>query len=423
VPLVDGRLVVLEYTGEGFVPAIIEPRVLKDVSAITFLGAAMAERHPVVKTWQVPPASTVDEEKLITKRGPYIPLRTVELVNAYPVVQGYKNTVALGYQFNFEDPLQFASLGITVAGSPGGSLPSDERSHIDINGRYEFWRAALSWNRSDFYDLFGPTKRSRKGLAAKLGYDWLLIYDKPRTLDLVLDLAYYDKIDTLPNAQNVGTDFTRLATGAVGLRYNDVRRSVGALDDEKGAKGALVYKGSYVNGELTPQIAGELDLGFALPFAHSSIWLRSAAGFANGDHNSTVANFYFGGFGNNYVDDKSVRRYREYPSFPGFAIDEISALSFVREMVEWNLPPYVLESAGMPGFYLTWLRPSVFAAGLWGDPGNAALRRNYASAGGQVDLSFTILHRQDMTLSFGYAVGFQGRERAGGEWMISLKIM
>jgi hypothetical protein len=338
-------------------------------------------------------------------------------------VQGYKNTFALGYQFNFEDPLQFASLGVTVAGTPGGSLPSDERSHVDITGRYQFWRAALSWNRSDFYDLFGPTKRSRKGLAAKLGYDWLLIYDKPRTLDLVFDIAYYDKIDTLPNAQNVDTDFTRLATGTVGLRYNDVRRSIGALDDEKGTKGALVYKGSYVDGELTPQVAGDLDLGFALPLAHSSIWLRSAAGFANGDRNSTVANFYFGGFGNNYVDDKSIKRYREYGSFPGFAIDEISAQSFVREMVEWNLPPYVLESAGMPGFYLTWLRPSVFAAGLWGDPGSAALRKSYASVGGQVDLSFTVLHRQDMTLSLGYAVGFQGRERAGGEWMISLKIM
>jgi len=423
VPLADGRLVVLEYTGEGFVPVTIEPKLLKDLSAIKFLGAEVAEKYPVVKTWQVPPPSTVDEEKLITARGPYIPLRTINLVNAYPVLQGYKNTAAIGYQFNFEDPLQFASLGVTVAGSPGSTLPSDERGHIDITGRYLFWRGELSWNRSDFYDLFGPTKRSRKGYAAKLGYDWNLIYDKPRTLDLDFDFAYYDQIDTLPNAQNVGTDFTRLMTGQVALKYNDVRRSVGALDDEKGVKAALGYKGSYVNGQVTPQVAGELDLGYALPLAHSSIWLRSAAGFANGDRNSTVANFYFGGFGNNYVDDKSVKRYREYGSFPGFEIDEISALSFVREMVEWNLPAYVFESAGTPGFYLTWMRPSVFAAGLWGDPGNSALRKTYASVGGQVDLSFIVLHRYDMTLSVGYAVGYQGSQRAGSEWMISLKIM
>ena len=126
---------------------------------------------------------------------------------------------------------------------------------------------------------------------------------------------------------------------------------------------------------------------------------------ANGDRNSTVANFYFGGFGNNYVDDKAVKRYREYDSLPGFGIDEVSALDFVREMGEWNLPPYVFESAGTPGLYLTWLRPSLFAAGLWSDPGNTSLRKHYASVGGQVDLYFSVLHRYDMTLSAGYAVG------------------
>jgi len=48
VPLADGRLVVLSYTGDGFVPAIIDPKPLKDVSAITFLGAELAEKHPVI---------------------------------------------------------------------------------------------------------------------------------------------------------------------------------------------------------------------------------------------------------------------------------------------------------------------------------------------------------------------------------------
>ena len=423
VPLADGRLVVLHYTGQGFVPAIIEPRPIKDVSAITFLGAEVAEKYPVVKTWQVPPPSTVDEEKLVTARGPYLPLRSLGLANAYPVLQGYKNTAGFGYHVNIGDPLEFASLGITAAYTPGGDLPGNERGHVDIAGRYGFWKGELSWNRSDFYDLFGPTKRSRKGYAAKVGYDWLLILDKPERLDLLFDFAYYDKIDTLPTAQNVSTTFDRMTTAEVGLHYTAVRRSLGAVDDEKGVKGALVYYGSRVNGQVTPQVHGELDWGYALPLAHSSVWLRSAAGFANGDRNSTVANFYFGGFGNNYVDDKTVKRYREYSSLPGFGIDEVSALSFVREMVEWNLPPLVLEAAGTPGFYLTWLRPSVFAAGLWANPGNAALRQEYASVGAQTDLYFSILHRYDMTLSAGYAVGYRGGQRSGGEWMISLKIM
>ena len=423
VPLADGRLVVLNYTAEGFVPAIIESRLIEDVSAIKFLGTEVAEKYPVVKTWQVPPPSTVDDEKLITQKGPYVPWRNVSLANAYPVLQGYKNSAGIGYRLNFDDPLRFASLGITAAYTPESNLPSNERGHVDIVGRYEFWNAALSWNRSDFYDLFGPTKRSRKGYAAKLGYDWLLIYDEPRRLDLFLDFAYYDQIDTLPGAQNVTTNFTRLLTGEARLQYTDVKQSLGAVDDEKGMKWALIYNGNRVSGELTPQFRGELDLGLALPLGNSSVWLRSAAGVANGDRNSTVANFYFGGFGNNYVDDKSVKRYRQYDSFPGFEINQISALSFVRTMGEWNLPPYVFESAGTPVLYLNWLRPSVFVAGLWADPGNSALRKEYASLGAQVDLRFSILHWNDMTLSVGYAVGYQGSQRAGSEWMVSLKIM
>lgn len=423
VPLADGRMVVLNYTGSGFVPAIIDPRPIEDVSAIKFLGAELAAKYPEVTKWQVPPPSTVDEEKLITKRGPYVPLRSLELINAYPVLQGYKSTGGIGYHFNIEDPLQFASLGITAAYTPGQGLPADERGHVDIAGRYRFWRAGLSWNRSDFYDLFGPTKRSRKGYAAKIGYDWLLIYDEPRRLELNLDLAYYDNIDTLPFAQNVPTGFTRLITSKAALNYTDLHRSIGAVDDEKGVNGSLVYYGSRVSGTLTPQFHGNLDVGFPLPLPNSSIWLRSAAGAANGDHDSTVANFYFGGFGNNYVDDKSIKRYREPFSFPGFSIDQINALSFVREMAEWNLPPYVFESAGTPSFYLNWLQPSVFAAGLWGNPGNSALRKTYTSVGGQVDLRFSVLHWYPMTLSVGYAVGYQGSQKLGTEWMVSLKIM
>jgi hypothetical protein len=424
VPLADGKLVVLTYTAAGFVPAIIEPQPLKDVSAITFLGAALAEKYPVVTTWQVPAASTVDDEKLITaKESPYVPLRRLELSNAFPVLQGYKNSVGAGYNLNLEDPLHFASLGITAAYTPEEKLRSDERGHVDITGRYGFWHGELSWNRSDFYDLFGPTERSRKGYAAKLGYDWLLIYDTPERLDLRFDVAYYDKIDTLPNAQNIETNFTQLATAEIGLHYSNVQRSLGAVDDEKGVTWELVYYGSHVPGENAPQFRGGLDLGFPVPLPHSSIWLRSAAGVANGDRNSVIANFYFGAFGNNYVDDGSIKRYRDYYSLPGFQIDEVSAQNYVREMVEWNLPPYVFESAGTPSFYLTWLRPSLFATGLWADPGSDRHRAEYQSAGGQVDLSFTVLHRYNMTLSAGYAVGREPAGRTENEWMVSLKVL
>jgi hypothetical protein len=40
-----------------------------------------------------------------------------------------------------------------------------------------------------------------------------------------------------------------------------------------------------------------------------------------------------------------------------------------------------------------------------------------------VDLSFTVLNRLDMTLSFGYAAGFEDGRKLDDEWMLSLKIL
>ena len=423
VPLADGRLVVLVYTADGFVPATIEPRPIADASAIKFLGAELVAKYPQIKTWQVAPPSSVDDEKLVTARGPYHPLRNLALANGFPVVQGYKNSTALGYHVNYLDPLQFAGIDFTAAYTPGGNLPGNERGHAEVTGQYLGWRGSLSYNRSDFYDLFGPTKRSRKGYAAKVGYDDYRIYDEPRKLLLSYDLEYYDKIDVLPNAQNVGTPFTRLLTAQVGLHYTDVRRSLGAVDDEKGWAWDVVVKTNRVNDETPSQLRGSFDYGFPLPIPHSSLWLRSAAGIGTGRRDNPVANFYFGGFGNNYVDHGSIKRYREYESMPGFEIDEISGLNFARQMVEWNLPPLVFESMGTPALYLNWLRPAVFATALWTDPTNSSRRQNYQSLGGQVDLHFSILHWSEMTLSAGYAVGFRDARRVGSEWMISLKIM
>ena len=423
VPLADGRLLVLAYTSDGFVPATIDARPIKDVSAIKFLGAEVAAKHPVVTMWQVPPPSTVDVDKELIRKGAFRPLRSLAIDNAYPVLQGYKDSIGVGYRVNIADPLGFAKIGITTAYTPTGDISKNERGHLEITGDYLGWRGLLSWNRSDFYDLFGPTKRSRKGNAVKLGYDDLLIWDEPRKLVLKYDLNYYDKIDTLPIAQNIDTNFTRLLTGEIGLNFTDVRRSIGAVDDGKGLAWTVVATANRVNGDIIPLLRGGLDVGFALPIPLSSVWLRAVAGAAHGDRKNSVANFYFGGFGNNYIDSGSIKRYQEYFALPGFGINEISGQSFARQMVEWNLPPFVFASAGTPSFHATWLRSSLFASALWTDPQHSALRRKYASIGAQADLRISVLHWNEMTLSVGYAVGYQGTRRAGDEVMFSLKIM
>jgi hypothetical protein len=95
------------------------------------------------------------------------------------------------------------------------------------------------------------------------------------------------------------------------LYYTDVRRSLGAVDDEKGIKWRAVLGGNYAEHELIPAVRGDVDFGWDLPLKHSSVWLRTTAGIADGPRSSPYANFFFGGFGNNYVDSGGEKTIRE----------------------------------------------------------------------------------------------------------------
>src|SRR5258706_8803245 len=170
VPLADGRLIIFHYTGAGVVPATIEPKVLKDVSAITFLGAEIAKKHPIVTTWQVASPSEADDEKLATGRGAYVPFGKTGLQSAYPVLQGYKQKIGFVVHAHIDDPLSLVLIDLEAAYTPSPNLPQDQRAHVDATLRYLGSHAGASWNRPDFYDLFGPTIRSRRGLAVKGGY-------------------------------------------------------------------------------------------------------------------------------------------------------------------------------------------------------------------------------------------------------------
>ena len=154
----------------------------------------------------------------------------------------------------------------------------------------------------------------------------------------------------------------------------------------------------------------------------SSVWLYNAAGAGGGPATTRWAEFYFGGFGNNYVDDGEVKRYREYNSFPGFKIDELAARSFAKSLLELNLPPVRFSDIGQPSLFLSSLRTAVFAGALEVNPGDKD-SRTLETVGGQFDFNFTVALRLPMVLSVGAASGFEDGRARSTETMISLKIL
>jgi hypothetical protein len=154
-----------------------------------------------------------------------------------------------------------------------------------------------------------------------------------------------------------------------------------------------------------------------------SVWFRQAAGVSPNDRDDPLANFYFGGFRNNYVDHLDEKRYRETYSLPGAEIDEIPGRNFVKSMVEVNLPPLRFDKFGTSGFYVPWLRTSIFAGGLATNVEDADVRRGLGSFGAQVDLSISALSVLNLMLSGGVATTVERGHAPRHEAMISLKVL
>ena len=425
LPLEDSRLIVLRYTAKGFMPTVVEARPTEDLSAVRFLGAEVAAKYPEVKGWVagMPPDS--DYASHVLRQGPYHPAQNLALESLIPVVTGYQDSVGVGARARFSDPLDLAWLNLDAAYTPDSSLPSRERPHLSANAHQGNWSAGANWNRADFYDLFGPTKRGLAGYNGYLGYDRPFVYDPPETLDLVAKVAYYGDLDTLPGFQNVVSPSSTLFTAEAGLISVDTRSSPGAVDAETGHTWSLKAHAYAAVGDFFPRLSATYDVGFALPLDHSSIWLRSGASVANGSKSNPLANVYLGGFGNNYVDsgaNGSAQRYRDILSMPGFDLDALDGKSLVKSMLEWCLPPIRFESVGSPGLYLSWARPEVFVGGLVTDPGDSGYRRSFGDIGVQVDFQLHVMHRLPMMLSIGAARGVGGDGVARSEFMMSLQV-
>ena len=422
IPREDGSLLAFEFTGQGFMPVQIDPQPLQDVSSIIFLGNEIVKRHPVVRDWSVV-SSLRDQpfEEIITNEYKYRPYQHMGFTSGYPVLMGYRDDLTLGYHARISDPTTLHKVDVTAGYS--WDSPSDEKYHLDIRYEAVNWWLRYWHNYADFYDLFGPTERARKGDAFFVGYDKALIYDLPRRLDFYTELAYYTGLDTLPNNQNRPTFFIdEILSFRAGLEYEHTDKSLGAVDHEKGWQWRAETRVDRSEFDTIPKLRGGIDFGIPLPWKHASIWFYNHLGWADGDRLDPLTNYYFGGFGNNYVDDRDVRRYRNYYSMPGFEIDEIGGREFGKATVEFNFPPIRFREAGQPSLFLKHIKPSVFVSGLVTDPGEQ-FERTTSSAGVQLDLEFTLVHRLPMTLSVGWAAGYEDGNKRDDEWMISLKIL
>ncbi len=422
-PGLDGALVAFRYSAEGFVPVTLPIEVREDVEAIEYLGQRVVEDRPIVRTWNAGSPLEVDLAAVTKYSGVYRPGAHLGLASIYPVVEGYKDSAAVGAKLEVTDPVGLDRFGLTVAYSPDEALAANERIHAIAEYRHWPWTFRAEHNGSDFYDLFGPTKVGRKGTAVTVDFASYLVNDRPRTLEVRFRVGDYRNLDRLPDYQNVPVTIDAFQDAAAALEYSNFRRTIGAVDVERGLGWRLAVRGNYVDSELLTRAYATLDVGLPLPIPHSTLWLRPSIGYSFGDPARPFSNFYFGGFGNNWVDHGSVRRYREYYSLPGVELNDVEANNYGKLTIEWTLPAIRFRHAGWPALYSNWMQFSLFSEGITTNRNVDLPRRDVRDVGAQVDFKLVMFSNLESTLSFGYAIAFEPDRPRSTEFMGSLKIL
>jgi hypothetical protein len=423
VPLSADSLAVFRYTGDGFVPVMIADTTLEDVSAVRFLGTAIAERYPLVRSWVLGSPREIDPDSVVFEQGDYHAWRNVRLNAAYPIAEGYKDYGAVGLRGDWSDPVYLNALTAAASYTPNDRLPADERLHLRFSYRRAPWTLEGDYNRADFYDFFGPTRASRKGYQLVLGYDGQLLDRPPRQMSYALRVAGYWGLEELPWHQDVRVTYDNFLSSHLSLRYSNLSGTIGGVEAEKGLLAGLGLPSTLVRNHYYPRVYSELTYGFLLPLDHSSFWLRGAAGYGHGGRDNPFANFYFGGFGNNWVDHGSVNRYRTVTSFPGLEISEVGGQNFLKGGGEWTLPPLRFKRWGVSAFYFTWLRLAFFANALVPNFDSDQRRRTIGDVGCQLNAKLVLFSSLESTLSLGYASAFEKGQIAQDEFMASLKIL
>ncbi len=420
----EDTLMVLKFTRDGMIPGTIPIQVLEDASSIAYLGNLVHRGDPEVETWSLPPAENPAGDSTLLREGNYTILRNMKLAGGYPDLAGFKNSIAVGYRLNWRDPAGFSNLNLFLAGSPWSHYKTKQKIHAQLDWQYLNWNFFASYNKTDFYDLFGPTRRSRAGYTAGINFSRTRSLRNPFKTNYEIGVATYGDLEVLPQYQNITSPIRSFQMASSEFGIEKLRKTLGAVDYEKGYRLEVVADGILAKKHLYPSVVSNNSVGFLIPgIRNTSFWIRNSTGFSLGDRSSALSRFYFGGFRNNTIDWQPPEQYRKSLAFPGAEIDEIPAYHYVKTMGELNLKPLRLRGVGLSWLYPTFLRTSLFATHLLTDYDRRDQIRNLVNFGGQLDIQLVLASYLKTTWSAGYALKTEKGMKNQHQLMFSLKLL
>ena len=410
--ITPGQLLALQFKRDGLQPVLLSREVVKDANAVNLYGQLAYENNKKALEQvgllrdSLPRKNFGDVYNNITS---YNVLKEMRFAGAYPIISGFTDarawnhmTPVLGYRFNVNDPVGLSSMKLSVGFSPWSNNAWKNKFHVDFDWKYYFW---------------------------SLAYDNINSLITPYSKSWGFSVAAYGDMDALPLYQEVEVqDVRSMQTASIYGKWSKMRTSLGGVMKEQGYELGIEGYGYLAGGRFYPSVEASGNFGTLVPFdRNTSFWLRTAAGHNFGDAESVFGTTYFGGFRNNYVDNRDAFQYRTTLAMPGAAIDAIPAHSFAKATAELNLRPLRLNNFGTLFCYPTWIQCSFFGTGLsvW-NPNSS--HKMYYSTGIQLTTELVFLNYLKTTLSIGYGhlfapSGFVGGRRGNNEFMISLKLL
>ncbi len=414
-------LFAFEFTSNGFLPVIIENKQAEHLPAIAYLGQQLIVKEPQLANWAVPKAQANAENTGVQAREKaYHSLAHLRTNALIPTVTAFMDQIAIGYYGQFSDPLLVHDLKFELAYSPWPSNRHMPRVHFDIKYEYKkSWLLRYQNNASNFYDLFNQRKRTtmQKKILVNNTHYWK--YDLPHKIKHTNEAAVYLDAQTINDNMTKLTRPDFIVYQSV-LESADLRRSIGSVDNEEGTKWTATLMTFHINPKQFKHVGGihlewERYTTWACP--HNIFVLNLSAGARHTEKRLAQGKFYFGGFGNRYLENEPVEQYRKVFRFPGVQIYDLVTDRFSKVSIENKLPPLRFGNAYLGHHCLTHIDATLFSQCL-------AIDRNWRGiwldAGMQINLHLKHWFNLESTISFGFAKAWN-RYQDSWEWFASFK--
>lgn len=420
----NDSILVLRFYRNGMQPGIIPQQVLHEANAINYVGNLVYARNPQIESYSLPPANLINLDSLKLAEEAYYPLKNMRLTSVFPDLAGFKETIVAGFRLNWRDQVGLSAVSLFLAGSPWSHYPDNQKIHAALNFDYWTWSLHATLNKTDFYDLFGPTKRSRAGYSIGISNKKTMAMKAPFRWHYAFSINHYGDLEVLPQFQNIASPLRNLQSVSGDIGISKLRRSLGGVGDEMGYAWNVMAYSYFVKGSVYPSLISEQHVGWLLPgLRNTSFWIRNSAGQSFGKRGSAYSRFYFGGFRNNYVDWQAPEQYRKVMAFPGVDIDAMWAHNFVKTMADLNIRPLRLRNVGTTWLYPTFLKTAVFGTHILLNPDYVSERHHVFNAGIQLDIELVLFSYLKTTWSAGYARKFEEGFGPAEQWMFSLKLL